>query len=131
MNAQEIRKIIENKNLSQAAFDCDLVPDFGSLPEFDGLYDTLPEWLQEGIDGGYYEIEENWDHEYWGSDSVLQLAIRDCRGAEYRRRLDAWKDENEKIYCAFCSGLEKAIWKYMEKQENFKVFDSIMKGETP
>jgi hypothetical protein len=130
MNAQEIRKIIENRNLSQAAFDCDLVPDFGILPEFNRLYDTLPEWLQEGINNGDFEIEENWDPEYWGSNSVLQLAIRG-RGAKYQKRLDAWKDEdeNEKVYCAFCSGLERAVWGYMKKQENFKAFDAAVKGK--
>ena len=126
MRKKEIREIMESRNFSQAVFDCDLVGDLGMLPEFNALYDALPPFLQQGIEAHIYEIEENWDEKFWGSDSVIQICIvaRSVADVEVRDRLDEWKDDQG--YVAFCSGIEKAIWAWMKSQENFEKFDSIM-----
>jgi hypothetical protein len=136
MNKQEIQDIIESKSLSTAIFEAELCTDLGIVPEFDALYEGLPEWVSTAIDNSELEIDDTWDAEYWGSDSVVQICIQPRnpgRGTQELRdlaeKLGSWKDEHEKEYSDFCGGMEQAIWKYVQQQENFDLFDAVMCGK--
>lgn len=132
MTKHEVQKIIENNNFSNAIFEADLCSSLGDVTEFDDLYHALPDWLVEAVDNGSLELDDMWDPEYWGSSSVVQIAIREPVGnyqSPMGQQLETWQEEHEEEYAAFCSGLEAALWEHLKKQENFEVFNAVMQGE--
>ncbi len=134
MEKQEIRKIIETSNLSNAIFDAELCQSWGDIPEFTELYAALPDWLTDAINVGHLEFDGNVDRDFWGSDSVVQFSIYSpARGTKelqnISEKMDDWQEECEEDYANFCDGMAEAVWAFIQKQENFKVFDSIMRGE--
>jgi len=133
LNKKIIRKIIETSNLLNAVFDAELCQSWGDIPEFTELYAALPDWLTDAIDAGQLDFDGDFDRDFWGSDSVVQFSIYAIKkGTQGLRdlsdRLDEWQEQNENEYSAFCDGMSKAVWAFIQVQENFTTFDAIVRG---
>lgn len=125
---QKMEELINSKNFESALFEAGLIDDFMMSEGFDHHYESLPEWLSELIDNGDAEYEGFFDKDYWGSDSVIQVRIH-ARGEEWNEKIEEWKEDNEDIYNSWCSKAESLIWKHIQQQKNFYIFDMAMKGE--
>ena len=129
MTRAQIETIIESKSLASAVFEADLYTFL--TDEYYTEFDKLPEWLQTAINDGKSEVEENWDGSYWKNDNVVQVQIHSNKYTydELHDRLEAWKDEHDYDYVDFCNKVEDSIWAHIQTQENFQVFDAIMRCE--
>jgi hypothetical protein len=126
MNEQEIRKIIEGNNLSTVVFETELYTDMTDTYYHE--FEKLPEFIQDGLGNGDIELEENWDQDYWGSDSVIQIQLHVRRNEQtVKDQLENWKDTHEKAYALFCNAVEASIWEHIQQQKNFETVNAIMR----
>lgn len=125
---QAMEDLINSNNFESALFEAGLIDEFMVIDEFCDLYEELPQTIQNLIDGSNAEYETTFDREYWGSDSVVQIRIQAC-DKTWNTEIETWKEENEVFYAEWCDKAEKAIWRHIQRQNNFKVFDMAMRGK--